>query len=136
MKKTYEERVQKSKLEIYVDESYNLKPQEEAFLSSVLACIEQNIPNQTFTVETLAENVCLSRGNLHLKVKALTGKTPVELIKTMRMKKACALMKETGLPISEIAERTGFQTSGYFITVFKSTFGETPGKYASRVRKS
>lgn len=136
LKKTYEERVQKSKLEIYVDESYNLKPQEEAFLSSVLACIEQNIPNQTFTVETLAENVCLSRGNLHLKVKALTGKTPVELIKTMRMKKACALMKETDLPISEIAERTGFQTSGYFITVFKSTFGETPGKYASRVRKS
>ena len=133
--KEYEEKVQKTKLEMFVDSSYDLKPNEETFLSSVLACIEQNIPNQNFTVETIAEHVCLSRGNLHLKVKALTGKTPVELIKVMRMKKACALMKETTMSVAEIAEQTGFQTPGYFITVFKSTFGETPGKYAARVRK-
>ena len=133
--KEYEEKVQKTKLEMFVDSSYDLKPQEEAFLSSVLACVEKNISNPDFSVESLAGNVCLSRGNLHLKVKTLTGKTPVELIKTMRMKKACALMKETSLSIAEIAEQTGFQTPGYFITVFKSRFGETPGHYASRVRQ-
>lgn len=69
------------------------------------------------------------------KVQNLTGKTPVELIKTMRMKRACELMKETGLSIADIAEQTGFQTPGYFITVFKNHFGETPGHYASRVRQ-
>ncbi|HBH08971.1 MAG TPA: hypothetical protein DDX40_06190 [Rikenellaceae bacterium] len=133
--KEYEEKVQKTKLNMLVDLSYDLKPQEEAFLSSVLACVEKNISNPEFSVESLAANVCLSRGNLHLKVKTLTGKTPVELIKTMRMKKACSLMKETSLSIAEIAEQTGFQTPGYFITVFKSRFGETPGHYASRVRQ-
>ena len=78
-------------------------------------------------------HLCLM--NLHLKLKNLTGKTPVELIKTMRMKRACELMKETNLSIADIAEQTGFQTPGYFITVFKNHFGETPGHYASRVRQ-
>lgn len=133
--KEYEEKVQKTKLDMFVDSSYDLKPQEEVFLSSVLTCVEKNISNPAFSVEALAADVCLSRGNLHLKMKTLTGKTPVELIKTMRMKKACSLMKETSLSIAEIAEQTGFQTPGYFITVFKSRFGETPGHYASRVRK-
>ena len=64
---------------------------------------------------------------------SLTGKTPVELIKTMRMKRACELMKETTLSVADIAEQTGFQTPGYFIKVFKNHFGETPGYYASRV---
>ena len=133
--KTYEEKVQKTKLEMFVDSSYNLKSHEETFLSSVLACIEKNIGNQDFTVEALASHACMTRGNLHLKLKNLTGKTPVELIKTMRMKRACELMKETDLSIADIAEQTGFQTPGYFITVFKNHFGETPGHYASRVRQ-
>lgn len=133
--KTYEEKVQKTKLEMFVDSSYNLKLHEETFLSSVLACIEKNIGNQDFTVEALASHACITRGNLHRKLKNLTGKTPVELIKTMRMKRACELMKETDLSIADIAERTGFQTPGYFITVFKNHFGETPGHYASRVRQ-
>ena len=133
--KTYEEKVQKTKLEMFVDSSYNLKSHEETFLSSVLACIEKNIGNQDFTVEALASHACMTRGNLHLKLKTLTGKTPVELIKTMRMKRACELMKETDLSIADIAEQTGFQTPGYFITVFKNHFGETPGHYASRVRQ-
>ena len=133
--KTYEEKVQKTKREMFVDSSYNLKSHEETFLSSVLACIEKNIGNQDFTVEALASHACMTRGNLHLKLKNLTGKTPVELIKTMRMKRACELMKETDLSIADIAEQTGFQTPGYFITVFKNHFGETPGHYASRVRQ-
>lgn len=54
---------------------------------------------------------------------------------TMRMKRACELMKETTLSVADIAEQTGFQTPGYFIKVFKNHFGETPGHYASRVRQ-
>lgn len=54
---------------------------------------------------------------------------------TMRMKRACELMKETALSVADIAEQTGFQTPGYFIKVFKNHFGETPGHYTSRVRQ-
>ena len=133
--KTYEEKVQKTKLEMFVDSSYNLKSNEEAFLSSILSYIEKDIGNPELSVEAIASHACISRGNLHLKIKTLTGKSPVELIKTMRMKRACELMKETNLSVADIAEQTGFQTPGYFIKVFKNHFGETPGHYASRVRQ-
>lgn len=131
----YEEQVQKTRLEMLVDSAYDLKPQEEEFLSSALAFIEKNITDSSFSVEGLAEYMCVSRGNLHLKIKKLTGKSPVELIKELRLKKACSLMKETQMTIAEVAEVSGFQTPGYFITVFRSHFGETPGKYAARIRQ-
>lgn len=133
--KQYEEKVQKTRLEMIVDSSYDLKPQEEAFLSSALAYIEKNLTDANFTVEGLAEYMCVSRGNLHLKIKAITGKSPVDLIKEMRLKKACSLMKETSMTVSEVAEASGFQTSAYFITVFRNHFGETPGRYAARIRQ-
>lgn len=131
--KNYEEKLQKSKIEMYVDFTYNMKPDDERFLLSAINCIEANIGNAAFTVENLAEGSCCSRGNLHLRLKNITGKSPVELIKTLRMKKACALLKDTEMPISDIAEQCGYQTPAYFITVFKNTFGETPGKYAARI---
>lgn len=131
--KNYEEKVQKSKIEMYVDSTYNMKHDDERFLLSAINCIEANIGNAAFTVENLAEGSCCSRGNLHLRLKNITGKSPVELIKTLRMKKACALLKDTEMPISDIAEQCGYQTPAYFITVFKNTFGETPGKYAARI---
>lgn len=131
--KNYEEKVQKSRIAMYVDSTYNMKPDDERFLLSTINCIEANIGNAAFTVENLAEGSCCSRGNLHLRLKNITGKSPVELIKTLRMKKACALLKDTEMPISDIAEQCGYQTPAYFITVFKNTFGETPGKYAARI---
>ncbi len=72
----------------------------------------------------------MSRGNLHLKVKAITGKSPIELIKIIRMEKACSLLREGNLSVTEIAEQSGFQTASYFITSFKKTFGTTPRKYS------
>ena len=76
----------------------------------------------------------MSRGNLHLKTKTITGRTSIELIRTVRMEKACNLLKEGKSSIAEIAEQSGFQTASYFITAFKKAFGMTPGKYASIMR--
>ena len=132
--KDYEAKVLKNKIESFVDSTYNIKPDDEAFLLSVINHIETNIGNPSFSVEALAEFACCSRGNLHLRIKNITGKSPVELIKIMRMKKASSLLKDTDLSISDIAEQCGYQTNAYFITVFKNHFGETPGKYAARIR--
>lgn len=98
-----------------------------------LASLTRWFLNHTGTVK--AKEIAQITKTYEEKVQNLTGKTPVELIKTMRMKRACELMKETDLSIADIAEQTGFQTPGYFITVFKNHFGETPGHYASRVRQ-
>lgn len=85
--KDYEVKVLKNKIESFVDSTYNIKPDDEAFLLSVINHIETNIGNPSFSVEALAEFACCSRGNLHLRIKNITGKSPVELIKIMRMKK-------------------------------------------------
>ncbi len=136
--KKYEESLVKSKIGIFVDDIYSLKPQDEKFLSSALVDIEKNIANSNYSVESLASVMCVSRGNLHLRMKSITGKSPMEIIRAMRMRQACSLLRDSKLSISEIAEQTGFDTSAYFITVFKGVFGETPGKYRSRLttRKS
>ena len=124
----------KNKIESFVDSTYNIKPDDEAFLLSVINHIETNIGNPSFSVEALAEFACCSRGNLHLRIKNITGKSPFELIKIMSMKKASSLLKDPDLSISDIAEQCGYQPTAYFITVFKNHFVETPGKYAASIR--
>lgn len=134
LRQQYEEKLQKNRLLLFIDDPHSLKPQDEKFLSAALSDIENNISNRAYSVESLASSLCVSRGNLYLRIKSAIGKTPVELIKALRMERACSLLKESELPISEIAEKTGFENSAYFITVFKNTFGETPGKYRARIK--
>ncbi len=135
MASRYEDRIRRARLDRFIDPSRQLRLQDEEFLTKVLACIDSSSGDPEFGVEKLASDVCMSRGNLHLKVKAITGKTPIELIRLIRMEKACTLLKEGKLPISEIAEQCGFQTASYFITAFKKTFGMTPGRYSAQPRK-
>ena len=134
LKQQYEEKLQKNRLLLFIEDPHSLKPQDEKFLSNALSDIEKNISNNAYSVESLASALCVSRGNLYLRIKSAIGKTPVELIKALRMERACSLLKESELSITEIADETGFDNSAYFITVFKSTYGETPGKYRTRIK--
>ncbi len=134
LKREYEEKLQKNQILMFIDDPDSLTLQDEKFLAAALSDIEKNLSNKDYSVETLASNLCISRGNLHLRLKSSIGKTPVELIKTLRMKEACALLKDGNMSLTDIAAKTGFDNSAYFITVFKKTFGETPGKYRSRIR--
>ena len=74
----------------------------------------------------------MSSRNLNLKLKKLTGSTPAELIRNMRLKKAVELLKSTNYTTSEIAYHTGFSHSSNFIRVFKQKFGTTPQEYLKR----
>ena len=134
MTKRYENQIRRARIDRFVAPSYQLRPQDEEFLTHILDSIGTNACDPDFSVERLASDACMSRNNLHLKIKAITGKTPVELIRAIRMEKACDLLKEGKLSIAEIAEHTGFQTSSYFITAFKKSFGITPGRYASMMK--
>jgi len=134
MTRKYEEKIRRARLDRFIDPGYQLRPQDESFLTAVLTDIENNCSDPDFSVEALASAVYMSRGNLHLKVKTITGKSPIELIRAIRMEKACDLLRENRLSITEIAEQSGFQTSSYFITAFKKTFGTTPGKFASMMK--
>lgn len=96
------------------------------------------IDSSRFLVATRNTSYIYNKATIFLKSSnwtrtVLSFSTHPAKTETMRMKRACKLMKETTLSVADIAEQTGFQTPGYFIKVFKNHFGETPGYYASRV---
>lgn len=134
MAQEYESKIRRARIDRFISPAYQARPQDEELLTKVLEQIDAQCSNPEFGVEKLAEAVCMSRGNLHLRVKTITGRTVIELITTIRMEKACALLKEGQLTIAEIAEQTGFQTASYFITAFKKSFGTTPGRYAASMK--
>ncbi len=90
--------------------------------------IEENIMNQELNVELLSGHFAVSLTQLNRKIKSLTGLTPNNLIKSIRLRKAYELIRENGLRVSEAAYQTGFNDPNYFTTCFKKEFGENPSQ--------
>lgn len=106
---------------------------EDQFMNQVYAVITSRLDDSTFGVEPLAEAVGLSRMHLNRKVKALSGLTPVELIRAVRLNRAAELL-QTNLPISDVAYAVGFDTPAYFSKIFKEQHGLTPSDYVEKHR--
>lgn len=109
------------------------KPEDE-FLNQVYTVLEARLDDSSFGVETLAEAVGFSRMHLNRKVKALTGFTPVELIRVVRLNRAAELLL-TGASVSEVADRVGFDTPAYFSKVFKDHYNQTPSEFTEKGRQ-
>ncbi|MBN1145474.1 MAG: helix-turn-helix domain-containing protein [Bacteroidales bacterium] len=99
----------------------------DQFLSKIHQCIEENLENENFSVENLAEHVGISRSMLHRKLVRLTGKSAGDLITEKRMKRARELLERDVATASEIAYKVGFNSPSYFNKVFKSYFQVSPG---------
>ncbi|WP_137403106.1 hybrid sensor histidine kinase/response regulator transcription factor [Echinicola rosea] len=108
---------------------------DKKFINSFNAIIEQHISNPQFGVNTICEEMGLSRGQLYRKVKAMLGYSVNDYINRVRMKKAKRLMAENDSPIADIAFQVGFSTSAYFSTAFKSYFGTTPSEFRDQCKK-
>jgi AraC-like DNA-binding protein len=102
------------------------------FILNLKLFIEENMMNQDLNVESIAMHFTVSLAQLHRKIKSLTGSTPNNLIKTIRLKKAYKLIKEEGFRVSEAAYQTGFSDPNYFTTCFKKEFGENPSQVGSK----
>ena len=102
------------------------------FINRLRDSIRQNMGDSDFTVERLGEEVGLSRVQLYRKVKALTGQTPVDLLKKARLERARLLVEKTDKSISEIAYEVGFTAPSYFNKCFKDEFGVSPGGLRER----
>jgi signal transduction histidine kinase/DNA-binding response OmpR family regulator len=98
------------------------------FISNLKQFIEENVMNQELSVESVAGHFALSTAQLHRKIKSLTGSTPNNLIKHIRLKKAYQLIREEGYRVSEAAYQTGFSDPNYFTTCFRKEFGENPSQ--------
>ena len=90
--------------------------------------MEKHMDDAEFTTDEFAREMCMSRSNLHLKMKALTGESTNEFIRKMRFNYACKLLKEGKYTVSEISSMVGYVPS-YFATSFKKYFGCLPSEY-------
>ena len=103
---------------------------DEELIKKVLKHIEKNIANASYSVEQLSKDMFMDRTGLYRKLIAIVGQTPTEFIRSVRLKKA-AKMLESGLQVSEAAEKVGFTTTSYFAKCFQEEFGQKPSQYKS-----
>lgn len=102
---------------------------DEQFLAKLNEIIDQNIDNENFNIEQLAESLCISRSGLFSKIKTLAGITPNDMIQLIRLKKAAAYILEGKHRINEIAYMVGFSNPSYFSKCFQKQFGMTPKEF-------
>jgi signal transduction histidine kinase/DNA-binding response OmpR family regulator/ligand-binding sensor domain-containing protein len=103
---------------------------DEKFLTRIMKVIERKMSNERLEVKDLCKEMNMSRSTLSRKLDALTGQSPVEFIRTLRLKRAAALMKERFGNISEIALEVGFSNPSYFSKMFKAMFSVSPTEFS------
>lgn len=109
------------------EEEERLGAQDQTFVTRLREVIRDNMGDSDFSVERIGEEIGLSRVQLYRKVKALTGQTPVELLRRARLERGRRLIEKTEKSVSEIAYEVGFTSPSYFNKCFKDEFGISPG---------
>ncbi|WP_419788703.1 two-component regulator propeller domain-containing protein [Mucilaginibacter sp. SP1R1] len=127
MRKTYQKQVEVKPTDEHIDSP------EELFIKKVLLLIDNNISNPNFSVEELSSEMFVSRYTLYKKILQMTGKTPNELVRSMRLKRAAQLLETGHLTISQICHKVGFKSQKYFVRTFKAEFNSIPSKYLEGV---
>lgn len=105
---------------------------DEEVLKKAIAIVEKNMSNVEFSTEQFASEMNMSRSNLHLKLKAITGKSAIDFIHRIRFNRACQLLKEGKYTISEISFMVGYNTPSYFAARFKKYIGCLPTEYGKK----
>ena len=103
-------------------------PIEDAFISQFKKIVEERMSDSKLSVEDLAADMGLSRVQLYRKVKALTGSTPIDLLRKARLAQARRLLLESTQTVSEIAYQVGFASPSYFTKCYKDEFGTALGE--------
>lgn len=101
---------------------------DKSFVTQLRKIIQENLGNSEFNVERIGDEIGLSRVQLYRKVKALTGHSPVEMLRKARLMRARHLLRTTEKSVSEVAYAVGFSTPSYFSKCYKDEFGESPKK--------
>lgn len=102
---------------------------DDDFIRNVLRSVEENIQNSAFKIDDLAEAMSMSRTVFYRKIKSLVGVSPVDFVKSMRIKRAIQLLEQDEYTVSEVGYMSGFTTPQYFSRVFKEAMGCTPKEY-------
>jgi DNA-binding response OmpR family regulator len=108
---------------------------DQKFIEKAIKCVEDHISEPEFSVEDLSHELGISRAHFYKKVLALTGKSPLEFIRTIRLQQAAQLLEKSQLTVAEVAYKVGFNNPKYFARYFREQYHMLPSAYASRRRK-
>jgi signal transduction histidine kinase/DNA-binding response OmpR family regulator len=126
LKKNFQKQLEVNPSEI------TITPLDELFMKQALAAVEKNIGNPDYSVEDLSRDMHMSRVALYKKILALTGKAPLEFIRTIRLKRGAQLLEKSGMTIAEIAYEVGFNNPKNFSKYFKEEFKVLPSQYQTQ----
>ena len=110
-------------------EDIRLKSPDEKLLEKIMMCVRKNLTNSDLNIDMISEEVGISRVHLHRKMKELTGQTPHDFIRSIRLKKAAQLLAEKGMNVTEVMYACGFSNSASFSTIFRKYYGMSPRDY-------
>ena len=108
---------------------------DEKLIEKAIKYVEDNMSRTELSVEELSRELGMSRVHLYKKLLQITGKTPIEFIRVIRLKRAAQLLRESQLHVSEVAFEVGFNNPKYFSRYFKDEFGVLPSVYQEKEGK-
>ena len=108
---------------------------DEKLIKKALQVVEANIADPDFSVDKLSREIGMSRVHLYKKLTSLTGKSPIEFIRIIRLRRAAQLLEKSQMSVSEIAYQVGFNNPKYFTKYFKFEYKILPSEYAATKQK-
>ncbi len=119
-----------------VPENIAFNTLDEEFLKQAIQIVEDHLADSEFSVDQFSREIGMSRSNLYLKLKAITGESAMDFIKRIRFKKAVELMQSKRYTIAQITYMCGFNSPSYFSTAFKQHYGCMPSEYLAKLEET
>jgi DNA-binding response OmpR family regulator len=108
---------------------------DEKFMQKALEIVEKHLSDPGFSVEALSRELCMNRVSVYRRIFSLTGHSPVEFIRSIRLQRAAQLLSKTGMNVTEVAYEVGFNNPKYFARYFKMAYHMLPSAYVAAMRK-
>lgn len=111
-------------------EQVEVKGNDDALMERIMRSVNANFSDPDYNVDTMANDVGISRAQLHRKMKEITGVSTGKFLRNLRMEQAARLLREGKINVSQIADHVGYADQAHFSTAFKTHFGQSPSEYA------
>jgi len=109
---------------------------DEKFVKDIIGYINDNMLNPSLSVNELSKHMGMNRNTLYKKLLTVTGKSPVEYIRLLRLRKAAHLLEHSQMNIAEVSYEVGFNTPQYFAKSFKEEYNMLPSEFVAQKRKT
>ncbi len=113
-------------------EDIEIASEDDQFLKKAVRFVENNLDNAEYNVEALSADMALNRSHFYRRLRNISGQSPTEFIRTIRLRRAAQLLSESGMSISEITFLCGFNSPVFFRKYFKEAYGMTPSEYKAK----